>query len=451
MPFTRRQILLILALFFATRAVLTLVGAVMVARLPMNEGEQFAHLLDGGPALDMWYRWDAGFYATIATEGYDWFNTRQPADDMAFLPVYPLAVRAVMMFSGLSPTGCVFSPYLSTCATVAGLIVSNVALLGASFLLFDLARRWRGESTAWRALWLLLLSPGSIYLSGVYTEGTFLLLVLLAFWLLERDRFALAVGVACVAALTRSVGVALVPALLWVAWKNIEPPRRQERQEKTREDVGEGLLPPTVTDALLRVPTQANIDLPTTPDISITGGASPSPTKNATRVLWMMLALLPGVIFAGYVLGMGVYVGELLAYFRVYDTTWGHEAGSIIDAFTVYFSGQEVALYGWDLAWLDLFATLGYLALAVLVLRQRVIWGLFALFAILIPAASGTLVAMPRFGVVVFPFYLLIGAWLAQHDRRTLPALARHALVYGASAVLLLVIARRFVTWFWIA
>ena len=89
--------------------------------------------------------------------------------------------------------------------------------------------------------------------------------------------------------------------------------------------------------------------------------------------------------------------------------------------------------------------TLFYLALAViLLLREKTrLWGLFALVALLIPIASGTLIGMPRFGAVLFPFYILLAEWA---DRRY-----KQALVYGGAAALALLFIARFVTWRWIA
>jgi hypothetical protein len=381
---SRREWLLIFVLFVVTRLLVTGVGVVSMRVLSSNEGEQFTHLLDGGPALDMWYRWDAGFYATIATEGYDWFNERQPADDMAFLPLYPLATRAVMALSG-----CGYSPYLSTCATVSGLIVSNVALFAATVLLFMLVRGWAGATAAWHSVGLLMLSPAGVFLSGVYTEALFLLLTLLVFVALERGRFGWAVAVAILACLTRSVGIALVPALLWTAWR--------------------------------------------WPD------ASP-----AARLGRMALALLPGLVFAAYIFGAGLYVGLPTAYFQTYAGTWERPAGSVLGAFTAYFSGEQVSWFGWQLSWLDLLATLGFGLLGLLVLRQRIAWGLYALAAIAVPVFSGTLVAMPRFGLVVFAVYAWLGRWIAAHRWR-------QVLVYAAFLALLLLVTSRFVTWRWIA
>lgn len=388
--FSRRDILVILALFLITRLLLVGVGAVTVTTIPSTEGAEYTHLLDGGAVLDMWYRWDAGFYASIATYGYDWVNERRAADDLAFLPLYPALVSIA---GGMTERGCLLSPYLSTCATIGGVIVSNLALLASAFLLYDLARRRFDDGTGLRAIFLLLITPNLIFLSGVYTEGLFLFLCLLTFWALEQDKrtngvgmwFGLAVGTACLACLTRSVGVALYPALLWVAW--------------TR--------------------------------------------KTPMRGLRLVLSHLPLMTFGGYVLFAGVYVGDPLAYLRAYSGTWGRARSSPIEAFTVYFSGEQVSLFGWRLSWIDLIATLAYLLLAFFTLRYDRAWGLFTLAAILIPIATGWLLSMPRFGAPLFPFYILIAAW-ANRPYKAAP-------VYAASAALALLFITRFVTWRWIA
>ncbi len=381
-PSLRRDLLLLCAAFALTRVLIVVIGVLSMSYLDSTQGEEYTHLLDGGPALDMWYRWDAGFYATIAIEGYDWVNEGQPTGDMAFFPLYPMLIHAV---SGLTPTGCALSPYLSTCATLGGLLVSNVALFAATVVLFDLVRRRFDRATAWRAALLLLVSPISIFLSGVYTEALFLLLTLLTFWLIARRWFLVAILVATLACLTRSVGVALYPALIYIAWQS--PPNQ--------------------------------------------------------RILRLLLAQIPLLIFAVYIFGAGLSVGDPFAYFGAYEQVWGRTAGNPVQAFTVYFSGVDVALFGWHPAWLDLILTLVFLALAALVWRKDRAWGLFALFALLIPIASGTLSAMPRYGAVIFPLYIV----LALYARQIWSALV----IYGTSIGLMLLTISRFVTWKWIA
>ena len=389
---TRREILTIVLLFIVTRIALVGVGVVSMAVLHSTEGPEYKHLLDSGPALDMWYRWDAGFYATIAIEGYDWYNERQMAADMAFLPLYPLTIHLV---SGITPTGCALSPYQSTCATIGGLFVSNLALLVSCFLLYDITQKHFGKSTAQRAALLLLIAPNMIFLSGVYTEALFLLLCLLTFWLLEHDRFALTVGVVCLACLTRTVGVALYPVLLWWAWT---APSKQA---------------------------------------AVVAG------RTAVRPYRLLLAQIPLILFVGYILFAGLRVGQPLAFFQANSLIWGRAFTSPLEAFTTYFSGETIAIFGFRPAWIDLAATLVYLMLAVLVWRKNRLWGIFALTALLIPIATGTLWSMPRFGAVIFPFYILLAAYA---DR-----LWNQVLVYGASTALALLFISRFVTWRWIA
>ncbi len=391
---TRRDALILFILFAVSRVLWTAAGVGALAVLPSQTGDEYAHLLDGGAPLDMWYRWDAGFYTSIATYGYDWQNDARPSDDMAFLPVYPVLVRAV---SGLDlASGCTRSPYLSTCATIGGLLISNIALFIAVVVTFDLTRRRFDRLTAWRAALLLLVSPISIFLSGVYTESLFLLWIALVFWLLERDQFALALIPAVLAALTRSVGVALYPMLLIIAWQTFR-----------------------ASPALIIQP-------------------------RVRGLLYVLGAQLPLMAFVGYILYMGVVVDDLGAYFSTYENTWGRQAGSVVEAFTVYFSGADVALIGWELSWFDLAMTLIYLVLAALTFRISFAWGVFAVFALAIPIASGTLVGMPRFGAVILPFYLVIARGI--ETRRW-----RWALTYGAFVALALLMLVRFVTWRWVA
>ena len=384
---TRRDALLLLLVFVITRVVLTGAGVATMRFVPSVEGPEYAHLLDGGPALDMWYRWDAGFYTSIATYGYNWVKERTYTPDMAFLPVYPLAIHLV---SGLTNTGCALSPYLSTCTTLGALLISNIALLTALLLLFDLTQHHFSRAVAWRAALLLLISPISIFLSGIYTESLFLVLSVLVFWLLARDKFELAVIAAAIASLTRSVGVALFLPLLWVAWRSAAP----------------------------------------------------------VRPYRLALAFVPALLLGGYILFIGATVSDPLAFFKSYSMAWGRSAGSPLQAFTVYFSGAPVSFFGWSPAWQDLIMTCFYLALAIILLTRKQpdvlrIWGLFALFALLIPIASGSLLSMPRYGATLFPFYVLLARWA---DR-----LPKQVIIYGSAAALALFMLVRFVTWRWIA
>ena len=147
-------------------------------------------------ALGALERQDALWYLRIADTGY-----RPDDGSAAFFPLYPLLIRLV-------------TPLVAGRTMLAGLVVSNASLLGALILLYGLTTFEFSEAHARTAVALLACFPTSLFLLAPYSESTFLLLAVAAFWWARRDRWALAALAAALAGMTRSVGVVLVPALL---------------------------------------------------------------------------------------------------------------------------------------------------------------------------------------------------------------------------------------------
>src|SRR5439155_11444175 len=102
---------------------------------------------------------------------------------------------------------------------VSGFVISLAASLGAFFLLHRLAEERLGTDGARRAVLYLAVFPLSLFLVAVYSEALFLLLALSAFVLAERGRWLPAWTAAGLAILTRIAGVAILPALLLLAWR----------------------------------------------------------------------------------------------------------------------------------------------------------------------------------------------------------------------------------------
>jgi hypothetical protein len=160
-------------------------------------------LHDLGPSwfVDLWARWDSDWYIQIAQHGYVW-----PSSRPAFFPLYPLLI---------GPLGHVLGGH----TVLAGVIVSLAACAVAFVLLDRLATLKLGEAAARRAVFFLAVFPTTLFLGAVYSESLFLALSLAAFLLAERGRFAAAGLAGGLAALTRPVGLALVPALAVLAWR----------------------------------------------------------------------------------------------------------------------------------------------------------------------------------------------------------------------------------------
>ncbi|HVF31631.1 MAG TPA: mannosyltransferase family protein, partial [Acidimicrobiales bacterium] len=150
--------------------------------------------------LEAYSRFDSGWYHSIAENGY-FYAGRDRQSSVAFFPAYPAAMRVVgtLLFGQLA---------------VGGIVVTLLSGLGAAVLFFRWVSAFLGTATARLGLALLLCYPFAFYLFGViYSDALFLLAVLGAFCLLERDRPVLAALVGVVATAGRPVGVALVVGL----------------------------------------------------------------------------------------------------------------------------------------------------------------------------------------------------------------------------------------------
>ena len=191
------------AAFLATRLLLFAISAMGGGALPLPAGQP---PLDSGfapPDLSPgWHmvvtateRQDALWFLRIAQDGY-----RAADNSAAFFPLYPIAIRVVSWIPGVGPLG-------------AGLLVSNAALFGGLLMLHALTRRELGTALAGPTVWFAALFPTSFFFLAPYTESTFLLLSVSAFWFARRDRWAGAGAAGALAALTRSVGALLLPAL----------------------------------------------------------------------------------------------------------------------------------------------------------------------------------------------------------------------------------------------
>jgi MFS family permease len=143
-------------------------------------------------------QWDSKHYQTIATTGYTFAGEIWP--NIAFFPLYPLLIR-------------VFMPLVFGSATIAALLIANLALFVAVLLLFDLVASDFDHITAYRSVLMLLLFPTSFYLVAGYTESLALALAVAAVWAMRRERWWLAGAAGFFLALTRVPGIMIAPVL----------------------------------------------------------------------------------------------------------------------------------------------------------------------------------------------------------------------------------------------
>ena len=349
---------------------------------------------DLGAFTDVWARWDSVWFLRIAEHGYD----AASGAASAFYPLYPATV------AGLGRV--LFGHYV-----LAGILISLAAALAAFLLLYRLAEERLGAEGARRTVLYLAVFPFALFLQAVYSESLYLFLTLAAFALAERRQFLAAGGVTGLALLTRPTGVALLPALALLAWRE----------------------------------------------------------RDRLRALGS-LAVAP-VLFAAYPLYLWQAEGDPWAFLRA-QRIWSRHLspagplGGIWDGLRAGWAGVEQLASGshthvyWtavqntdpiraatinleNLAFLILF-----LALTVLVWRRfGAPYGLFAAVSLAIPLSVPSerwpLLSIPRFGLTIFPFFLAL-ATIGGRPRA-------HTAILTVSSLLLGVAVVQWALWQWVA
>jgi hypothetical protein len=212
-------------LVVAMRVALLIFGAYVASERTIPHPCHFEEARNGWPAMPLqykdgaafrlfgvWERWDACWYARIATFGYT------PDGSTAFFPLFPLLERVVAFFG----------PHV----VVAGMVINVIALTLALWGLHRIAARDHGERVARRALLLLSVFPAAFFLLAPFSEAVFLAA---AVWSIERarDRRWLAAAIlAALAGLARPVGGFLVLPIAWLAWQGVRDAPRAEQARR---------------------------------------------------------------------------------------------------------------------------------------------------------------------------------------------------------------------------
>ena len=197
-----RWLVVPLAVFIFTRA-FVFAGAYLPSAFGIDVLPPDVEIAGDNDALSKLVRWDALHYYNIATVGYRYVPGTDNSDEatVAFFPLYPLLVRV------LSPIGG---------AALAGVAISNMALLGALILLYRVTKRAFNPRAAAYATLYLAAFPSAFFFSVLYAESLFLLLVLAAYSAVQEKRWWLASFWAMLAGATRISGVFM---MLFVAMK----------------------------------------------------------------------------------------------------------------------------------------------------------------------------------------------------------------------------------------
>lgn len=209
-----RPLLRPLALFAASRVLVFFASAAgaflsSFGGRPILAGDWPQLTSTGVGALDGLLRWDSTWYTAIATDGYP----DTPLDErIAFFPLLPGLVRAVVRVTGLAPE-------------TAGLLLALLTGAVATVLVWVLGRRLAGDRAADRMAALFAFFPGSFTLSMVYAEGLLLIFALATLLALDSRRWVWAGIFAALAGATRPNAVAVGAACAWAAFVAVRSER----------------------------------------------------------------------------------------------------------------------------------------------------------------------------------------------------------------------------------
>lgn len=340
----------------------------------------FQHLIQLGyeiPLLWAWGAFDGGHYITIAESGYIADSTQ------AFFPIFPYIsgwIHNVLNINGL----------------FSSLLVANLFLFLAILSFWRLLKLDYGNKLSTQIIWLFLLFPTSFYLGAVYSESTFLTLVLTTFWAARKKRWWWAGILGAVASATRPVGIFLLPALLIENWIQ----QKQNYKKLLMNSIPIFLVSLGLIIYMIYLNNHFNDPLKFL-HVQSTFGADRS-----TRIV-----LLYQVIWRYIKMFFTVDINSLL-YFRVMQ---------------------------------EFFLSIIFLILGILSFKySRLSYAIFAFLCYLAPTLTGTFSSMPRYILVMFPVFIIWGKWLFKHDRI-------RRIWYVISGVWLIINMSLFLTGRWVA
>ncbi len=190
----------IIWLFVATRVLLVLVTYIGFILFPVPPHVYPVSAVNITALLTSWNHWDAANFTRIAQNGY------QTIYDTAFFPLFPLLIKCIAFLFGNNG-------YIAI-----GMILSNLALLGALFALYQIATDMLGEQIGRRTLLYLCIFPTAFFFFAAYNESLFLFLTASSFLAMRRQKWWLAAILGFFAALTRAAGLLLVIPFLYELW-----------------------------------------------------------------------------------------------------------------------------------------------------------------------------------------------------------------------------------------
>lgn len=228
---------------------------------------------------------------------------------------------------------------------LTGWLIANVSFLLALILLYVITSQRWGEENAERACLFLSIFPTSFFFSAVYSESLFLLLSLLAYWLAGQKKWFWAGLAAALATLTRITGLVLVVLLFLLAWPGV---------------------------------------------------------KRTKKFSLFLPALFPILALLLYMAYLQLKLGDPLAFWHG-QALFGRQGSNLFSPFIYNLNHPSLANI------FELIVFFVFFVLSCLFVRLDLPLGTYAVLLCLFPLFSGSLSAIQRFVLPIFPAFIRLG------------------------------------------
>ena len=336
-------------------------------------------------------------YLGSGTQGYmekPWFYSRENFDGMHYTYIarrgYGYSQQAFFPLYPAIMRRIMTLPILNN-AVLAGILVSVVSFLAGLYLFTKLALLDYSPTVIKWTVLALLFFPTSFFFTSIYTEGLFFFLTIAAFYSARTRRWLLAGIFGALASYTRFIGIFLLPALLIEWWQ-------QGRRFRH----------------------------------------------------FLPLLLIP--------LGLGIYmnylnktVGDPLAFFHVQVNFAQLRSEKLILLYQVFWRyvkmlftvNRSDPLYLTII--LELVTGVAFLATTVYsFIKHRLSYAVFNFLAYLTPTLTGSFTSLPRYVLLCFPSFLLIGELSSRSP------LARK-IIFGTFALAFIIFLSLFARGYWVS